>query len=70
MLLLSSDSTELSKANEESQRLEQEVLQLRRDLEASRTETKESAEQANMAMFQNQLLLDMVRVKTTVITGL
>ena len=36
------------------------MLELRQDLEACRAEAKESAEHANMANFQNQLLLDMV----------
>lgn len=58
-----SDSTELSKAQGECRRLEQEVLDLRRDLQLCRAAAKESAEKANMATFQNQLLLDMVRAK-------
>lgn len=41
--------------------MEQEVLELRRELEASLKEAKQSAEEANMANFQNQLLIDMVR---------
>eukprot|EP00904_Undaria_pinnatifida_P004783 jgi/Undpi1/1434/HiC_scaffold_11.g04825.m1 len=45
-----------------SLRLEREVLELRQDLEACRAEAKESAEHANMANFQNQLLLDMLAV--------
>lgn len=57
------DSRELSKAHAECRRLEQEVMGLRRDLEACRTESKESTEQANMANIQNQLLIDMVRVR-------
>lgn len=56
-----SDSPELSNTHREKQRLEQEVLELRRDLDASRGDAKESADHANMATFQNQLLLDMAR---------
>lgn len=55
------ESCELSKAQKEGQRLAQEVLDLQRELEACRAEARETAEQANMAKFQNQLLLDMVR---------
>lgn len=55
------DSRELSKAQGDCQRLEREVLELRQDLETCRAEAREFAEHANMAKFQNQLLLDMVR---------
>lgn len=48
------DSRELAKTQRECKRLEQEVLELRK-------EAKQSAEQANMVNFQNQLLIDMVR---------
>jgi len=58
--MTSPDSLELSKAQEECKRLEQEVLELRRDLDTSLKEAKQSAEQANMVNFQNQLLIDMV----------
>lgn len=57
----SPDSHDLTKAQGDCKRLEQEVLELRRDLETSLKEAKQSAEQANMANFQNQLLIDMVR---------
>lgn len=57
----SPDCHDLSKAEGECKRLEQEVLELRRDLEASLKEAKQSAEEANMANFQNQILIDMVR---------
>ena len=55
------DSRELARTQAECERLEKEVLELRRDLETSLKEAKHSAEQANMANFQNQLLIDMVR---------
>lgn len=57
----SPDCHDLAKAQGECKRLEQEVLELRRDLEASLKDAKQSAEEANMANFQNQILIDMVR---------
>lgn len=54
------ESRELSRACENCQRWEQEVRELRRELETCRTRARESAQQANMANFQNQVLLDMV----------
>lgn len=57
----SPDCHDLSKAQEDCKRLEREVLELRRDLEVSLKEAKQSAEEANMANFQNQLLIDMVK---------
>jgi len=37
-------------------------LKLRRDLDTSLKEAKQSAEMANLVNFQNQLLIDMVSV--------
>ncbi|CAM9705482.1 unnamed protein product [Ectocarpus fasciculatus] len=56
------DSRELAAAQGECKRLEKEVMELRRDLENSRKEAKQSVEQENMASFQNQLLIDMLAV--------
>lgn len=61
-LLCCPDSRELAKTQGACKRLEQEVLELRRDLETCQKEAKQSAEEANMAIFQNQLLIDMVRM--------
>ncbi|CAN0077473.1 unnamed protein product [Ectocarpus sp. 12 AP-2014] len=56
------DSRELATAQGECKRLEKEVMELRRDLENYRKDAKQSAEQENMASFQNQLLIDMLAV--------